>query len=46
MYYRFYVTLKTGRVITYDIPQTDLDNELDFLNQNNDTVLTYYYEGV
>lgn len=43
---RFYVTLTTGRVIVYDIPHADLDQELDKLNQNPDHVLTYYYVEV
>lgn len=41
---RFYVTLTTGRVLVYDIPYIDLDNEIDKLNQNPEYVLTYYYK--
>ena len=41
---RFYVTLTTGRVLVYDIPHVDLDNEIDKLNQNPEYVLTYYYK--
>lgn len=46
MYLRFFVTLKTGRVIVYDIARSELDLELDKLNQNPDLILTYYYREV
>jgi hypothetical protein len=46
MFIRFYVTLKTGRVIVYDVARSELDMELDKLNQNPDLVLTYYYREV
>ena len=46
MYLRFFVTMKTGRVIVYDVVRSELDLELDKLNQNPDIVLTYYYREV
>lgn len=46
MFLRFFVTLKTGRVIVYDVARSELDLELDKLNQNPDLVLTYYYREV
>lgn len=46
MYLRFYVTLKTGRVIVYDISRNNLEDELDHLNSNPEDILTYYYKEV
>lgn len=46
MFLRFFVTLCTGRVIVYDVAESELDIELDKLNRNPDLVLTYYYREV
>ena len=46
MYYRFYVTVNSGRVIVYDVLRHKLDDEIEFLNNNPDRVITYYYKEV
>ena len=46
MYIRFYVTLRTGRVIVYDVRRDQFPEELDHLNSNPEDVLTYYYKEV